>query len=103
MLNSPKKSRPLLESPHTLQKAAPVSAGGVAKYFFGATGLAPFWLVLRGAVGGELHVADGPQPKLLSVNRGMRLISSLQSGPFSVSQRRPFCGSKVNPNELRMP
>ena len=31
------------------------------------------------------------------------LISSLHSGPFSVSQRSPVSGSNVNPNELRMP
>src|SRR5205809_614624 len=30
----------------------------------------------------------------------MRLISSLHSGPFSVSQNRPVLGSNVNPNEL---
>ena len=33
----------------------------------------------------------------------MRLISSLHSGPFSVSHRLPVCASKVNPYELRMP
>ena len=33
----------------------------------------------------------------------IRLISSLHSGPFSVSHRLSVCGSNVKPNELRMP
>ena len=43
----------------------------------------------------------GPHPKFPPPT--MRLISSLHSGPFSVSHRLPVCGSNVNPNELRMP
>ena len=62
VLKSPKKSWPSLESPHWWQKAAPVSARGVAKKSFGSSGLGPSRLVLRGAGGGELHVCDGPQP-----------------------------------------
>src|SRR5437762_2232949 len=89
LLKSPKKSWPGLESPHWLQKTAPVSPGGVAKKNFGSTGLGPSRFVLRGAAGGELHVSDGPQPKLLSVSFGMRSISSLHSGPLSVAHRRP--------------
>ena len=42
-----------------------------------------------------------PQPKFPPLT--MRLISSLQLGPFSVSHSRPVLGSNVNPNELRCP
>ena len=62
VLKSPKKSWPWLESPHRRQKAAPVIPCEAAKKSFGCTGLGPSWLVLRGAGGGELQVADGPQP-----------------------------------------
>ena len=47
------------------------------------------------------QVSRGPQPKLPPFT--IRLISSLHSGPFSVSHRRPVFGSKVKPKELRCP
>jgi hypothetical protein len=96
-------SWPGLESPQPLQKAAPVSAGGTEKNSLGSFGLGPSWFVLSGAGGGVLHVCVGPQPKFSSLERDMRLISSLHDGPFYVSQRRPVLGSKVKPKELRMP
>ena len=48
-----------------------------------------------------LQVSFGPQPKFPPPT--IRLISSLHSGPFSVSHSLSVSGSNVNPYELRMP
>ena len=45
------------------------------------------------------HDSFGPHPKFAPFTT--RLISSVHSGPFSVSQRRWVAGSNVKPYELR--
>ena len=63
VLKSAKKSWPPLDgSPQRWQKAVPVIPCDTGRMSFGSTGLCPSWFVLRGAGGGEVQVADGPQP-----------------------------------------
>src|SRR5712692_2509353 len=95
------RSPSLPVKPHPTQKAAPTGAMVGVKNVSGMIGFGPSWLVLAGGFGGMEQVSFGPQPKLPPPVA--MLISSLHSGPFSVSQRREVSGSKVNPNELRWP
>jgi hypothetical protein len=67
----------------------------------GRTGLGPSRFVFCGAGGGEAHVCVGPQPKFPPETR--RFTSSLQLGPFSVTNTRPVVGWKARPNMFRCP
>src|SRR5262245_12752239 len=68
-------------------------------HFGPCRGLGPELFVPPGF--GREHDSLAPQPKLAPLTT--RLISSVHSGPFSVSQRRCVAGSNVNPNEFRWP
>src|SRR6266536_6058725 len=87
--------------PQAWQNSVPTGAMVGVNQASGSTGFGPSWLVFRGGGGGWEHVSLGPHPKFAPF--AIRLISSLHSGPFSVSHRFPVIGSKVKPNEFRWP
>ncbi len=89
-------------SPQPSQNVMPVMPTVSVKHSSGSTrGLGPLLFVSRGE--GRLpHDCRGPQPKFRPP-MGMWFTSSLQPGPFSVSQSSSVTGSKANPNELRIP
>src|SRR6188472_806311 len=98
---SPKTSWPPNDRmPQPWQKAAPVMPIVEPVNHFGlCRGLGPELFVPPGF--GVEQVSLGPHPKLAPFT--IRLISSVHSGPFSVSHRRCVTGSKVKPKELRCP
>src|SRR3954453_7314606 len=101
LLTLPKTScRPSDRIPQPWQNAAPVIPIVEAVNHFGPwCGVGPELFVPRGL--DTEHDSFGPQPKLPPFTT--RLISSVHSGPFSVSHSRCVAGSNVNPNELRWP
>src|SRR5204863_4700087 len=86
-------------SPHPWQNSVPTGVTVGVNHARGRIGFGPSWFVFCGAW--PEHVSCGPQPKFPPST--IRLISSLQLGPASVSHRFPVCGSNEKPNEFRWP